>query len=172
MIIRLRVISAVAALVFAIAFAGGCRNFGAGGTGELVVRERVLREIDTVDVSQYAVPAPPMTTQATTSPLTRPSTHPAPMEQKLTIEDVRRLALRNNLTLRVELINPAIARTTLSEEEARYEALFTANIDFSKFDSPTSSRLNSSQAEDLRGDVGVSLPLQTGGTVRFGVPVD
>jgi outer membrane protein len=161
-----------AAVVCAIVLLSGCRNFGTGGTDELVVRPRILREIEAVDIAQYAVPAPPLTTQPTTTALTRPSTRLAPAEQRLTIEDVRRLALRNNLDLRVELINPSIARTTLSEEEARFEAVFTANVNYSKFDAPTASRLNSSQAENVSADVGVALPLQTGGTVRFGVPVN
>ena len=54
---------------------------------------------------------------------------------------------------------------------ARYEWLLRANVDFSKTDSPTASRLNSSQSENLSADVGVSVPLQTGGTLDFSVPV-
>jgi outer membrane protein len=155
-----------------VAFSGGCIRFGTGGTGELVVRERTLREIDVVDVADYAVPAPPLATQPTTNALTRPTSRPAPAEYRLLIEDVRRLALHNNLDLRVELINPTIARTSLSEEEARFEALFTANVDYTKFDSATASRLTSAQGENLNANAGVSLPLQTGGTVRLDVPVN
>src|SRR3954468_13103328 len=78
----------------------GCRNFGTGGTGELVVRQRVLREIDAVEISQFAVPAPPLATQPSTQALTQPSTRPTPPEERrILIEDVRRLALRNNLDL-------------------------------------------------------------------------
>lgn len=153
-------------------FALGCRHFGTGGTGELVVRKRMLREIDAINVADYAVPAPPLATQPATMALTRPTSRPVPAEYKLTIEEVRRLALQNNLDLRVELVNPAIAQASLSEEEARFESVFTANVDYSKFDTPTASRLNSSQAENLSADVGVSIPLQTGGTLRFGVPMN
>lgn len=154
-----------------VVFLGGCRDFGTGGTGEWVVRQRVLREIEAVDVAEYAIPAPPLATQPTTTALTRPTTRPAPAERRLLVEDVRRLALRNNLDLRVELLSPSIARASLSEEEARFEALFTANVDYSEFDSPTASRLTSSQAQNVSADAGVSLPLQTGGTVRLNVPV-
>src|SRR5688500_1167722 len=127
--------------LFLLLLAPGCvRNFGTGGTGEMVVPRRVLREVEAIDVSRYAVPAAPLETQPTTTALTRPSTRPAPAEQPITVEEVRRLALRNNLDLRVALVDPAIARTSVSEEQARYEALFTANVDYGRFDSPTASR--------------------------------
>jgi outer membrane protein TolC len=148
----------------------GCFRFGTGGTGELVVPKRILREIDTVNVSEYAVEAPPLETQPTTQALTRPTSRPAP-EYRLTIEDVRRLALKNNLDLRVELINPSIAQTSLSAEEARFEALFTANVDYTKFDAATASRQTSAQGDSFNADAGVAFPLQTGGTIRLDVPM-
>jgi outer membrane protein TolC len=152
-------------------FLSGCMRFGTGGTGELVVAERELREIEAVDASEYAIPAPPLETQPTTDTLTRPTSRPAAPEYPISIEDVRRLALRNNLDLRVELINPTIARQSLSEEEARYEALFVANVDYGKFDAATATRLTSAQAESLSANAGVLFPLQTGGTIRLDVPV-
>ena len=42
----------------------------------------------------------------------------------------------NNLDLHVELVNPSIARTGITEEEAAFEAVFFANYDFTKTDSP------------------------------------
>src|SRR4051812_19382480 len=76
-----------------LAFEFGCRDFGAGGTGELVIRPRILREIDAADLQAYSQPAPALTTQPTTTALTRPSTRPAPEQHEVRIEDVRRLAL-------------------------------------------------------------------------------
>jgi outer membrane protein TolC len=131
-----------------------------------------LHEIESVDVADYAVPSPPLATQPSTTALTRPTSRPAPQEYKLAIEDVRRLALKNNLDLRVELVNPSIARTSLTEEQARFEALFTSNVNFSKLDQPTASRLKATQVEDIGASVGVAIPLQTGGTVQFSVPID
>jgi hypothetical protein len=151
----------------------GCRNFGTGGTGELVIRERVLREIDSVSLSDFAVTPPPLATQPSTQALTQPSTKPTPAEERqIRVEDVRQLALKNNLDLRVELINPSIAQTTLTEEQARFEALFTSDVNFAKNDAATFTRLESSQSENLRADVGVTVPLQTGGTLKFDVPVN
>jgi hypothetical protein len=60
-----------------------------------------------------------------------------PEERQIRIEDVRPLALRNNLDLRVELINPSIAKTTLTEEQARFEALSRPTSNFAKIDTPT-----------------------------------
>jgi outer membrane protein len=151
----------------------GCRHFGTGGTGEIVVRQRVLREIDAVDMSQYAVAPPPLATQPSTQALTQPSTRLTPPEERtIRVEEVRRLALRNNLDLRVELVNPSIAKTTLTEEQARFEALFTSNINFAKNDAATFTRLDASQSENLNADVGVTVPLQTGGILKFDVPVN
>lgn len=157
-----------------VQFCAGCRDFGTGGTGELVVLPRILREIESVDVADYATPGPPPpTTQVTAAgPVTeQPTSRPAPPEHPLTIERVRQLALRNNLDLRVELLNPAIARTSLSAEEARFESLFTANLDYSKFDSPTATRLEASGGNSFNADVGLEVPLQTGGAVRLSVPM-
>ena len=90
---------------------------------------------------------------------------------ELSIEEVRRLALANNLDLRVELINPAIARTALTEEEAQYEALFYVDGAWAKTDSPTASQLAGSQDESLAAAAGVQIPLRTVGVVQLEVPV-
>lgn len=164
----------MASVVSVFLFSAGCRDFGTGGTGELVVPRRILREIETVGMADYATPAPPPpTTQVTEkgAVTARPTSRPAPPEFPLTIERVRQLALRNNLDLRVELLNPAIARTSLSAEEARFESLFTANIDYATFDSPTATQLEASQANSINADAGLLVPLQTGGTVQLSVPV-
>jgi outer membrane protein TolC len=151
----------------------GCRNFGTGGTGELVIRERVLREIDSVALEDFAVAPPPLATQPSTQALTQPSTRPTPPEERqIRVEDVRQLALRNNLELRVELINPSIAKEGLTEEQARFEALFTSNVNFRKNDAATFTRLDPSQSESLSASAGVTVPLQTGGTLRLDVPMN
>src|SRR5215213_6231040 len=159
--------------------AGCVRDFGTGGTGETVVPRRTLREVDTLDLERLSGPA-----SATTEPSTRPatlrlaSTRPtsgpadAPPEVSLTLADVRRIALENNLDLKVELLNPSIARTSLSAEQARYEALFTTNVSYAKTDSPTATQLEGSQANALSVDPGVEFPLRTGGRLRLGLPIN
>ncbi|HEV8604748.1 MAG TPA: TolC family protein [Tepidisphaeraceae bacterium] len=154
-----------------IAQLSGCiRQFGTGGTGELVVPRQQLREINPTDLSSAAV-APPSTQEATTLPTTRPATRPA-VAVPLTLEEVRRWALMNNLDLKVAVLDPTIARETLSAEEARFESIFFANVNYSKTDAPTSSKLSSSQAESVGLEAGVRVPLQTGGVLQFSLPMN
>ena len=164
----------VAALASLLA---GCTfDYGRGGSGEMLVPRERLHSIRPTTMEQIAASAPAApATRPTTGPTTLPTTLPAPLaeqrEVSLTIEDARRLALENNLELRVELFNPAIARTTLSEEQARFEALFTTNANYSKTDQPSVTRLESNQSKDLRVSPGVELPLVTGGTLRADLPL-
>lgn len=170
----IRLFVSVVSVCSVLQFSAGCRDFGTGGTGELVVPRRMLREIEAVDVADYATPAPPPpTTQVTKEgPVTRgPTSRPAPPERPMTIEEVRQLTLRNNLDLRVELLNPTIARTSLSAEEARFESLFVANVDYSTFDSPTATQLEGSQGNSLSADAGIRVPLRTGGAIQLSAPV-
>ena len=131
-----------------------------------ISRER-LRVIEPLDLAR--VSESPPTTAPTTIPATRPAPVP-PAEMPLTVEEVRQLALQNNLDLRVELLNPPIARTAVTEEEARFEWLLFGGGNFNTFDSPTGTRLESSQAENLSATAGVEAPLITGGTVRLEAP--
>src|SRR3954454_19917188 len=86
----------------------GCiKDFGTGGTGELVIPRSQLREIKTTDLPA-AVPMP-TTQEAAALPTTRPATRPV-AQIEVTIEQVRRLALQNNLDLKVDLLDPTIAR--------------------------------------------------------------
>ena len=52
-------------------------------------------------------------------------------------------------------------------EEARFEALFFANTTFSKTDQPTVSyldQISGAQRDSISTDLGVNVPLRTGGT--------
>ena len=82
------------------------------------------------------------------------------------------MALENNLEIRVQLLNPTISGTSLTEAEAQFESLFTANIDYATTDSPTASTLNGSNTKDLRIQPGFQIPLQTGGVINLNVPMD
>ena len=164
----------IAAVLLLWVLLPGCNGrYGRGGTGEMVVPRERLRAVEPTTMDALSTREP--STAPTTGPATLPATLAAPLrgmrEVPLTIEDARRLALEHNLDLRVDLINPLVARAALSEEEARFEALFTTDVQYSKTDQPTASRLNASQSKDLRVTPGVELPLVTGGTLRFDLPV-
>ena len=148
----------------------GCRDAGMGGTGEIVVPHQALREIDMVDPAEFAV-APP-TTMPTTMPATLPTratTQPV-RDVPLTLAEVRRLALQNNLDLKVELFAPAIARQNLSVAQAEFESLFTTSVDYGTFDTPTATQLEGSQGNNASVRPGVRVPLRTGGEIRLDAP--
>src|SRR5687768_11074998 len=153
-----RILIVLAAIVHSM----GCHDIGRGGTGERVVPRATLREIDAVDPSRYVTTAP------STAPSTLPSTRAAPRplaQRPLSIEEVRQLALANNLEIAVTLISPAIARESLNAEEARYEAIFTTNANFSDNDTPTATLLEGSQTQGLSIRPGMQFPLRTGGLI-------
>ena len=85
------------------------------------------------------------------------------------MEQCRALTLGNNLDLKVQLINPAIAAERVSQQEAQFEALFTANGGFGKTDTPVPSTLDiaGSNVDYSYSGLGVRVPLRTGGTVNF-----
>jgi outer membrane protein len=168
----------------ALPIAAGCDwNIGRGGTGELVVSRSRLRDVQPLNFDDVAKPRRPETGPTTrgeaaqaTRPTSNPATGPAaaklaqPPEVFLTLADVRRLALQNNLDLKVELLNPTISLQGLTEAEAAYEAVFTAGLDYAKTDSATASQLSSSQSEVWQATAGLAIPLRTGGSISLAAP--
>jgi outer membrane protein TolC len=115
-----------------------------------------LRQIETIDLeSVKAEPAPE-----------EPDDTPAE-EMKLTLEQCRALTLENNLNIKAQLIEPAIAAERVSEQEARFESAFYSNMTYSTTDTPTSTTLTGSQVDYSRVNLGVEVPLRTGGTLTF-----
>ena len=92
-----------------------------------------------------------------------------PKELDLSLEQCRAMALENNLELKVQLISPAIAAERVSEEEARFEAAFTSNITYAVTDTPLATTLDisGSNIDYTNTNLGVRVPLRTGGTVTF-----
>lgn len=88
-------------------------------------------------------------------------------EITLSLEECRALALQNNLELRVELIEPTINKEGIKQAEAKFEPSFSGDSIYSKVDTPTSSSLTPSKSESLSNNLGVNMPLRTGGTLSF-----
>ena len=91
-------------------------------------------------------------------------------ELALSLEQCRALTLANNLDLKVQLINPAIAAERVSEQEAQFEAAFTSYVNYVKTDTPTASfldEISGSQTDYLGAGLGVEVPLRTGGRINF-----
>ena len=126
-----------------------------------VDRQQQLRTVDVLDAKALA-PA-----VSRYDPNDVPPAQQTPVTFMITLAQCRAAALRNNLDLKVELLSPAIAAATLSEEEAKFESVFTAGFNFAKVDAPTDSTLNSTQEETAQWDMGLEAPLRTGGTVSL-----
>jgi len=90
-------------------------------------------------------------------------------ELDLTLEQCRAWALENNLRLKAELISPTIAAQNVSAEEAKFEASFFSRINYNKTDQPMGTALyvQGSQTDYSSVDMGVQIPLQTGGTITM-----
>ena len=126
-----------------------------------------LSTIDAVQLADQSV-APPLTIEEATAQMAldanEPNTPQATME--LTLEKVRAAVLANNLDLKVELVNPSIARRALDAERAKFESAFYGAASFSSTDdleTPTT-------AQSFGAEVGIDKPLPTGGVVSVGLP--
>ncbi len=143
----------------------GCRKqYAREKFYEIKVKPEKLRQVETLDLKQTrAEPNKPPDV-----PVAELNEVP-PKELELTLEQCRAMALENNLDLKVELINPAIAAKRVSEEEARFESAFTSGFSFYKFDTPVASSLDisGSKREYVNTELGVDVPLRSGGTVNF-----
>lgn len=96
----------------------------------------------------------------------------APDQVTLSIEECRALALENNLDLKVQLINPAIAAENVNEQEAKYEATFSVNAIYQQTNTPVAGYLdqvNGSKVNRSMVDYGITLPLKTGGEIGFDI---
>jgi outer membrane protein TolC len=148
------------AFVWVVLFGlAGCEQYPAGEDFyELKIPSQRLRQVETLDFEQIKAAENP-----------RPDSNELPDKLELTLEDCRAMALTNNLDLKVAMISPAIAAQQVSEQEARFEAAFFSNATYAKSDTPTSTTLTGSKVDASNVDLGVRVPLRTGGTVTFDV---
>lgn len=146
---------------FCLLLLASCQPYG----GAEMYPEKRLRNVESLDLRPMEVA--PTTTKPTTQATTQ-----AAVEYTITLEEVRQLALQNNLELKISRIAPTIARQGISEEEARFEAVFTTDVNYSLSDSPTASTLNGSSVRSLNITPGLQIPLRTGGTINLDVPMN
>ena len=139
----------------------GCEQFfGDEDSYQIKIKPEKFRQIETLELKK-----------AKDKEEEKPDVNEVPPgELELTLEQCRALTLENNLDLKVQLINPAIAAERVSEQEAQFEAVFYSNLTYSKTDTPVASfldEISGSQVDYLGTNLGVQVPLRTGGTVRF-----
>jgi len=92
---------------------------------------------------------------------------PAEKEITLSIEQCRAITLKNNLDLKVQLIEPTIAAKQVNAEEAKFESSFFSNLTYGNIDQPSVIVDQAQKYKTQTVDLGVQVPLQTGGTAKF-----
>ncbi|MGD1041600.1 MAG: TolC family protein [Sedimentisphaerales bacterium] len=92
---------------------------------------------------------------------------PAEKEITLSIEQCRAMTLKNNLDLKVQLIEPTIAAKQVNAEEAKFESSFFSNLTYGNIDQPSVIVDQAQKYKTQTVDLGVQVPLQTGGTAKF-----
>ena len=144
-----------------LSFMGGCSYVKDWheSSPEFSIPQEEVRQIDVIDLEEVTEEKPD----------TAVVVEPEVSELQLSLEECRALTLENNLDLQVQLISPSIAREVISQEEAKFEAAFTGNLNYAKMDTPTASRLDiaGSSVDSAYIDLGVNIPLRTGGTLSF-----
>ena len=146
-------------LLFACLFLPGCVDqFGTGGTGETVVPDFRLHDVNPAGFQREGVAR-----SADEQPTTGPSTPLPPPELILSIADCRAAALQNNLDLKVSLFDPTIAHTALTAQEAAFEAIFNGSSNFGQTRSAPAGNVPSFTQYSVNPDANLLVPLRTGG---------
>ncbi len=148
-----------------------------------------LRDIRPVDLRSLAT-RPPSTVDEKIDLFTqrRPNdTSPPPASLSLGVSDARLASIQNNLTLQAAFVDPKLAKTYITEEKAKFDALISVNLDLSRKDSPAldgdlvtftsaSKEIDKKTAKLTRVEqtkdnldlgVGLDVPLPTGGKVKL-----
>ncbi|MCH8006211.1 MAG: amidohydrolase family protein [Planctomycetes bacterium] len=96
---------------------------------------------------------------------------PANQELEISIEQCRAWTLENNLDLQVSLMDPQIAATSITEAEARFEALFVASGSLSDADPGQAEVFRDQFVRPFDIAPGIQIPMRTGGTASVAVPL-
>ena len=122
-----------------------------------------IQTLDALDVTQSdpTQPAPMTDAQAEKQVESILSLMSAGVPREITISEVRRSTIENNLELQSSLILPEIATQRLRAERAKFQSTFTASVQQSR---TISTNLENDQFQAVPG---LEVPLQTGGTVSL-----
>lgn len=143
----------------------GCQNELFGDWEEpWRVPPAALREIETFDPAAAQTGSPETLDEAARRILEQgPRRVEFPSRTDVSIADVRAKSLVNNLDLKVVQIDPAIAGSRVTEERAKFEAVFFANYTRNENNLLSNLEEGLGTASDS-GDAGIRFPLATGGT--------
>jgi outer membrane protein TolC len=140
--------------------------------------------------AEHASPPIPSKSEGADVPL-KPKAQPE-STKKLSIAQARTLALENNLDLKIAQVDPKIAATVISQEEAKFDDLIFARVKYASKNTPaqnldvvtlTPANPDSKGEVDkltaipqlteiLEMDAGVVIPLRTGAKITVSAPFD
>jgi outer membrane protein len=149
-----------------LALVAGCAGHGGPSDAASQSLKAKVSQIDMVRLEDRST-AKPVTTEQARAVIAQEINEPNRVVEavKLTLEEVRASALANNLDLRVELMDPAIAQRTLDAEKAKFEAVFAGRASY------RGSRDEEGRSGTSSYEMGLSQPLPTGGSIEVGVPL-
>ncbi len=147
-------------IVFGMLLFAGCIHLSSDNTKTLDVTSEQLHRIEPLELK-----AAPEKEEVVEDE----KREPAPASLEVTLEQCRAWALENNLDLKAQLIAPAIATERVSQEEARFDAIFSAGVNYSRINMPVATTLDiqGNQVDNKYVDLGVNIPLRTGGEIRL-----
>jgi len=146
----------------------GCSDVNVRQEPKLKALTAKLDKIETVQLKEQSKSKPVSIEQATEQ-LAKTVTEPneARPTVSLTLEEVRAAALANNLDLKVELVDPAIARQAVDIERAKFESVFFGSARYSRSELTPGGDPFSRRTYEAR----VETPLPTGTLIAAGVPL-
>jgi outer membrane protein len=126
------------------------------------------------------------------SPDNQPALPDVESGESVSIAEIRARALKNNLSLQIANFDPVIAETRTREERAKFDQILFANARLGRQDWPPASgdivRLASDntllddeiaklsreeqQVDFAEAELGIAIPLRTGGTVTLSTPLE
>jgi outer membrane protein TolC len=128
-----------------------------------------LQRLDPLAIERHGLARPAPVEQPTWDDPARAQAGPAGRTAgaprvDLTLETARAAVLKNNLDIRVAVVDPSIARERLNAERAKFEAVLRPSLAFAR------NRFDPLAVNDIRSEVldaraGVEIPLRTGGRV-------
>ncbi len=156
---------AAAVLCCAMSLLAGCsKGLFENDTSTWRVAPERLQRIATSDLANRSTVPPVKPEDATRAALDKADPMPVwPSRLDLTLAEVRDATVRNNLSLRTQLLAPSLARRDIDIERAKFEATFFADWTRNGTNQFTNAPDGSSTTDS--GDLGIRLPLATGGTI-------
>ncbi|MHC4494314.1 MAG: TolC family protein [Planctomycetota bacterium] len=155
-------------IAFAILVLSGCGTATVEDDPKIRALTAQLNKVETIRLEEHSS-SEPVSVEKATAEVTEQIAEPNELAPavELTIEEVRAAALANNLDLKVELIDPAIAQQAVDAERAKFESVFFGSTGYRRTETLDDGSVSKSSSHEI----GVESPLHTGGAVTASLPL-